>query len=163
MPRRGGAAPKSPDQMTNSTRAKAEKARIRSVESEPCEAPELPEFTPRGEEWPEHTKVWWEHWIEDPLTNDYRMADWLDLIDCAAIHARLWSGDYKAAAELRLRMARHGATREDRARLRIVFTTADEMERKAAQRASGAPEGASREQPARKRRGGFTAIQGGGA
>lgn len=151
--RKGGAAPKDPSQMANASRAKAEKGRIRSVESEPCDAPELPDFMPDGSEWPDHTIFWWDSWVEDPLTSDYRMSDWLDLLDCASIHGRLWQGDYKAAAELRLRMARHGATREDRARLRIVFATADETERKAKAGAAGLPKTATEDDSARARRG----------
>ncbi|QDM56278.1 terminase small subunit [Gordonia phage SweatNTears] len=126
---------------------------MRSVESEPREAPDLPDFMPDGSEWPDHTIDWWDAWVDDPLTNDYRMSDWLDLIDCAAIHGRMWQGDYKAAAELRLRMARHGATREDRARLRIVFATADETERKAKAGAAGLGKNATTDDSARARRG----------
>lgn len=157
-PRKGGAAPKSPDQIANSSRAKAEKGKIRSVSSEPCEAPDLPEFMPDGTEWPDHTLDWWDSWVEDPLTDDYRMSDWLDLIDCAAIHGRMWQGDFKAAAELRLRMSRHGATREDRARLRIVFATADETERKASARKAGLGDSATSDDSARARRQGLRAA-----
>ncbi|WKW84792.1 terminase small subunit [Gordonia phage Jamzy] len=147
-----GAAPKDPSAMANASRAKAEKAKIRTVESEPCDAPELPDLMPDGTLWPEHTKLWWEHWTADPLTADYRMGDWLDLLDCAAIHGRLWQGDFKAASELRLRMARHGATREDRARLRIVFAQADQADTKASQaKARGS-------QSARERRAGMKAV-----
>ncbi|UJQ86166.1 terminase small subunit [Gordonia phage GiKK] len=149
---RGGAAPKDPGTQANATRAKREKARVREVTSEPCPPPELPELMPDGTLWPEHTKFWWEHWSTDPLTDDYRMGDWLDLLDCASIHGRLWQGDFKAAAELRLRMARHGATREDRARLRIVFAQADQADSKASQaKARGS-------QSARERRAGMRAV-----
>jgi len=103
---------------------------MRVVTSETAEAPPLPEFMPDGDDWPDMTRRWWHSWTHDPLTEDYRNSDWLDLLDCATIHGRLWRGEYKAAGELRLRMARHGATREDRARLRIVFATADQAEMK---------------------------------
>lgn len=158
MPRRGGAAPKSPDQQANTTRAKNEKARIRTVTDEPCKAPKIPEFMPDGSEWPDHTLDWWDSWAQNPLTADYRASDWQDLIDCAAIHGRLWQGDYKAAAELRLRMARHGATREDRARLRIVFATADDTERKVNARKAGVADTATTDDSARARRGTFKAV-----
>lgn len=156
--RKGGAAPKDPSQMANASRARAEKGKIRTVTDEPCEAPTFPEFMPDGTEWPDHTLDWWDSWSTNPLTADYRMSDWLDLIDCAAIHGRMWQGDYKAAAELRLRMARHGATREDRARLRIVFATADETERKAKAGAAGLPATATSEESARQRRGALKAL-----
>lgn len=132
MPRqRGGAAPKSPDQIANPTRARSEAARMRVVENEAVPAPELPDYLPNGEEWPEHSLEWWKVWSNSPLTEDYREEDWQDLIDCATIHGMFWStGHIKFASELRLRMARHGATREDRARLRIVFASADAAEKK---------------------------------
>lgn len=148
-----GAAPKAAGQQANSAAAKREKNKIRTVTDEPCEAPDFPEFMPDGSEWPDHTIFWWDSWSQNPLTSDYRMSDWLDLLDCASIHGRLWQGDYKAAAELRLRMARHGATREDRARLRIVFATADETERKAKAGAAGLGKNATTDDSARARRG----------
>ncbi|WNN95730.1 terminase small subunit [Gordonia phage Fribs8] len=161
MPRRGGAAPKSPDQQANSTRARRDAARMKTVESEPCEAPFLPDFPPIWDDtgdqegWPDQTLEWWKNWTQDPLTLDYRMPDWLDLMDCAVVHARLWLGDPKAAAELRLRMARHGATREDRARLRITFANADEAERKAQKGATAPATGTG----SKDRRGGLKAVQ----
>jgi hypothetical protein len=45
--------------------------------------------------------------------------DWDFLLDTALLHARYWEGDEKVAAELRLRVAKFGATPEDRARLRM--------------------------------------------
>lgn len=148
-----GPPPKDPGQMANKSRANADKNRMRVVDSAPTPAPELPEYPPiknpdfgvrnpetqelvepdaeRFLDWPEQTLIWWDSWIHDPLTADYRPSDWLDLLDCAVIHARMWTGEDKTAAtELRLRMARHGATREDRARLRITYATADLAERR---------------------------------
>lgn len=133
--------------------AKKARAQIRVVTHEPVSAPELPDFQPSGEEIPDQTYKWWDVWSVSPLCADYRAEDWQDLLDCAMIHAKFWSGDYKAASELRLRMARHGATREDRARLRIAFATADEAERKA-ERGK-----AQREQSARDRRRGMHATE----
>ena len=120
-----GPAPKPADQLANPSSAAAERARIRIVKSKPVDAPSLPLTMPGGEEWPEETKHWWECWTTDPLTEGYCNSDWLDLLDCVLIHGRLWSGDDKAAAELRLRMSKHGATREDRAKLRITYATAN--------------------------------------
>lgn len=145
-----GPPPKDPDQMANKTRARNEKARLRVVVDETAPAPLLPPFMPNGEDWPDHTITWWKSWCKNPLTEDYRESDWLDLIDCATIHGRLWSGEYKAASELRLRMARHGATREDRARLRIVFATAEQVERK-----NIPPAGINPAPNSRQRRGGL--------
>lgn len=171
MPR--GPRPKPADQLANKTSARDRKASYKIVESEVVEPPELPEHMPVRDpmyhkkdddgnliepkakkylDWPEQTRIWWDHWVNDPLTDDYRQSDWLDLLDCATVHGRLWSGDHRAAAELRLRMARHGATREDRARLRITFATADVAEQRVAKpgRATG--------ESARERRGGLRSV-----
>jgi hypothetical protein len=81
-------------------------------------------------EWPAQTVAWWRMWDESPLSAEFTANDWSELMDTALIHARLWSGDIKAAAELRLRVAKFGATPEDRARLRITFAQADQADEK---------------------------------
>jgi len=48
----------------------------------------------------------------------------------AYIHAEFVSGNFDRAAELRIRMAKFGATPEDMARLRIVLAEADEKDRR---------------------------------
>lgn len=78
--------------------------------------------------WPTVTKRWWKMWAESPLAPDFSDADWSFLQDTAYVHARYWLGDVKLAGELRLRVAKFGATPEDRARLRIVFAVADNVE-----------------------------------
>ncbi|EME14798.1 hypothetical protein G419_25267 [Rhodococcus triatomae BKS 15-14] len=70
--------------------------------------------------------AWWSMWAESPLAVEFTANDWSELLDTAVLHAALWSGDHKVAAELRLRVAKFGATPEDRARLRITFAAADE-------------------------------------
>jgi hypothetical protein len=67
-------------------------------------------------------------WNESPLSAEFTQTDWDFLLDTALLHARFWQGDPKMAAELRLRVAKFGATPEDRARLRITFAQADEAE-----------------------------------
>lgn len=129
MPGRG-VAPKPPDQVSK-TQANKAKNQLRVVVTDTAPAPELPPLLPDGSEWPEQTLKWWGVWSNSPLTADYRAEDWEDLVDCATIHGMFWNGgSLRYAAELRLRMARHGATREDRARLRIVFATAEQAEKK---------------------------------
>ena len=151
--RRGGAGPKDPDQVSNATRSRDRTNAMRVVQSKTAPAPELPDYMHNGDDWPEQTLKWWEVWSNSPLTEDYRAEDWQDLIDCAAIHGRFWSGEMKAASELRLRMARHGATREDRARLRIVFATAEQIEKK-----TGTVNTMGTNVPARGRRRGLSAA-----
>lgn len=151
-----GPAPKPPDQHANPGTAAAERARLRIVKSAPVPAPMLPATMPGGDVWPEQTLYWWDCWTHDPLTEDYRQSDWLDLLDCVLIHGRLWSGDDKAASELRLRMAKHGATKEDRAKLRITFSTADITDVKAHEAKIKVPKPDA--PSARDRRGGLAAV-----
>lgn len=77
--------------------------------------PELP----AGAEWPTQTRAWWETWRSSPQAQTFTDTDWSFLLDTALLHAELWSGNGAVAAELRLRVAKFGATPEDRARLRI--------------------------------------------
>lgn len=106
----------------------------RVIEVEHSPQPELPEAV----KWPQRTREWWAMWGRSPLTADFTENDWNELLDTALLHAKFWSGDFKLAAELRLRVAKFGATPEDRVRLRIEFTIPDplEAEVQAARRAS---------------------------
>lgn len=78
--------------------------------------------------WPTMTRRWWKMWGESPLSAEYTETDWSFLLDTAYLHALYWKGDFRQAAELRLRVAKFGATPEDRARLRIQFAVADNLE-----------------------------------
>jgi hypothetical protein len=91
---------------------------------EPAEQPPLPPDFP----WHPMTLKWWKMWGDSPLMTDATENDWSELLDTAILHTQLWNGDVKAAGELRLRVAKFGATPEDRARLRIQFATADHRE-----------------------------------
>lgn len=103
---------------------------------EAAEAPDLPTFAIRvdGElveyEWPDRTVEWWQTWKDSPQAEHFSSTDWESLLDTALIHARVWSGDLSMAGELRLRVAKFGATMEDRARLRLVFAEADKLDSK---------------------------------
>lgn len=77
--------------------------------------PELPDTV----DWPERTVLWWESWRTSPQAQTYTDTDWAFLLDTALLHAELWSGNVGVAAELRLRVAKFGATPEDRQRLRL--------------------------------------------
>lgn len=119
------------------------------IQIKPSDQPTLPTFyiTEPDEDgnlrkkkfvWPAATKRWWAMWAESPLAADFTANDWSELLDTALVHARHWSGDLKAAAELRIRAAKFGATPEDRARLKIVFAQADEADEKRRSSKSGA-------------------------
>lgn len=132
-----GPAPKDPSRRARSNK---EPVPYRVITAEPVEQPELPDFDVEiavdGEiiaqkfKWPERTRDWWRMWAESPLSAEFTSTDWSELLDTAVLHARFWRGDVKLAGELRLRVAKFGATPEDRARLRITFAQADEAEEK---------------------------------
>lgn len=86
---------------------------------------------PADMDWHPQTIEWWKIWGRTPLSANFTETDWQFLLDTAVMHHRYWAeGDMKVAAELRLRVAKFGATPEDRARLRIVFAEADEKDKK---------------------------------
>lgn len=127
-----GPAPKDP-----STRARRNRApEMRVIAAEPVAQPALPtiEVEKDGElvefVWPARTLEWWRMWAESPLSAEFTSTDWSELMDTALLHARFWRGDVKQAGELRLRVAKFGATPEDRARLKITFAAANEAEEK---------------------------------
>lgn len=104
---------------------------------EQAEAPDLPEFRIKSESgrlvkfrWPPRTVEWWAKWVASPQAEHFSSTDWEELLTTALVHARVWSGDLSAAPELRLRVAKFGATMEDRARLRMQFAAADEADSK---------------------------------
>lgn len=117
-----GAAPKDP----------ARRAR-RNVDAHPtislpfqsCAAPELPDGFP----WHPQTRRWWETWRNSPMADIMGPTDWDFLIDTALMHHALWEGGHwTLAAEVRLRVAKFGATPEDRLRLRIQWADADDRD-----------------------------------
>lgn len=132
-----GPQPKDPSKRA---RRNKEPAPLKVVPAVPVEQPPLPTFyvsetdPDTGEvrrkrfRWPKVTERWWCMWGASPLSTDYTDTDWAFLADTALLHARYWSGDLRVAAELRLRVAKFGATPEDRARLRITFAVADNAE-----------------------------------
>lgn len=77
--------------------------------------PELPDEI----KWPARTRRWWETWRTSAMAQTLTDTDWDFLLDTALLHAEFWSGNTAGAAELRLRVAKFGATPEDRMRLKI--------------------------------------------
>ena len=143
-----GPAPKDPSKRA---RTNKDPLGMRVITADPVEQPDLPEVVVNGEPfvWPARTVAWWKMWGDSPLADDFTSTDWSELLDTAFIHAQFWSGDMKVAGELRLRVAKFGATPEDRARLRIQFAAADEADGKRAKPSAGS---------ARQRRGPLKAV-----
>lgn len=92
----------------------------------PAEQPPLP----RGH-WPKRTRDWWAMWGASAQSEMFTLTDWDFLLDTARLHAAYWNDDdpdLKLANELRIRVAKFGATIEDRTRLRIQFAEADKAD-----------------------------------
>lgn len=85
--------------------------------------PELPET----HEWPEATIKWWAVWRTCAQASTFTDTDWSFLTDTAVLHAEFWLGNRMVASELRLRVAKFGATPEDRARLKLSVGDPDNM------------------------------------
>lgn len=137
-----GPAPKDPNR-----RARANKDPMPMRVLPPAEPAQQPELPPNMD-WPPQTLEWWQMWADSPLSKDFTETDWSELRDTALLHAQLWNGDIKVASELRLRVAKFGATPEDRARLRITFAQAEEADEKRPSDGSSS----------RSRRGGLRAL-----
>lgn len=91
--------------------------------------PELPAAPEWLGEWPPATRRWWEMWRGSAQAENLTVTDWDFLLDTALLHAQVWAeGKLSMMAELRLRVAKFGATPEDRARLRMQFAAADEAD-----------------------------------
>lgn len=111
-----------------------------------ADAPELPAFfrywdgeSTRRIKYPPETVRWWNNWAseESPLNKNFTAHDWDYLLETSVMHAKFWLGidQAKMASELRQRVAKYGATPEDRAKLRIVLVSADEAAERAAEAA----------------------------
>lgn len=118
-----GPRPKDPDRRV---RYDSGHAAPTHLDWSPVAQPPLPDT----QEWPAETVRWWANWRDSPLSSLFGITDWDFLLDTALLHAALWSGTLSALPELRLRVAKFGATPEDRARLRIEFADADEADEK---------------------------------
>lgn len=88
--------------------------------------PELPNAAtvlPKGEKWHPQTVAFWDSLRRSPLMANEDGLSWSVLIDTALMHHKMWqNGRWDFAAELRLRLAKYGATPEDKMRLRVKVT-----------------------------------------
>lgn len=93
---------------------------------------ELPEgVLPGVEEWHPATCRWWHNWRKSAQAQSMLETDWDFLLDTALMHHTMWlKGKWEFASELRLRVAKFGATLEDRSRLRMDVTTNNKPQRK---------------------------------
>jgi hypothetical protein len=120
-----GPAPKDPSKRA---RTNADPIPATKLAFVPGEQPELPVLTDGF--WHPMTREWWKVWGDAAQADTFTETDWMVLLETALLHHMFWNGDMKVAGELRLRVAKFGATPEDRARLRMVFADADEKDMK---------------------------------
>ena len=77
---------------------------------------------PDGESWHPMTMRWWMALRRFPLLEHEPEIGWQFLLDTALMHHTMWTkGRWEFAAEIRLRVAKYGATPEDRMRLKIAI------------------------------------------
>lgn len=125
-----GPAPKDPRRRA---RTNADRVPTTTIEFVHADQPELPD----GINWHPRTVQWWAMWRDSPQAEHFMATDWDFLLDTALMHNAMWSkGSWTLAAEVRLRVAKFGATPEDRARLRMQFADADEKDEKRSKHAS---------------------------
>lgn len=113
MAGRGNTTPKPADQRRRAN--KPPKAREVEYDGEPI-GPDLP----FGFDWPDQTRIWWDNWRRSIVARTWVATDWDFAMDTAMVHAEFWSGNTSIGPELRLRVAKMGATQEDRARMNIA-------------------------------------------
>ena len=113
MPGRGP-APKRERSRPNDT-ARRQSEFVKVSDDGQVRGPDLPE----GPAWHERTAAWWHTWRTSPISQTFTSTDWDFLLDTALLHNELWAGNPGVAAELRLRVAKFGASPEDRLRLKI--------------------------------------------
>jgi hypothetical protein len=90
-------------------------------------------------DWHPITKEWWDEWRRSEIAVILEPSDWKFLQDTALIHHRSYNDTRTsiaqvtaAMAEIRQRVAKFGATLEDRLKLRIKFAETTTAENKAA-------------------------------
>lgn len=75
---------------------------------------------PDDEPWHPQTLALWESLRRSPLLANEPELGWQFLIDTALMHHTMWTkGRWEFASEVRLRVAKFGATPEDRMRLKV--------------------------------------------
>mgnify|MGYP000853176226 FL=1 len=91
------------------------------AESGEVHGPDLPDDAlPEGEQWHPQTVRLWDALRRFPLLANEPELGWQFLIDTALMHHTMWTkGRWEFASEVRLRVAKYGATPEDRMRLKI--------------------------------------------
>lgn len=112
MPGRGP-APKAERSRPNDTARRQAEMTLVAADGD-LRGPDLPDGA-----WHPRTLDWWDTWRRSAQAQMLTPTDWDVLMETAILHTELWNGDTKVAPELRLRVAKFGATVEDRLRLKL--------------------------------------------
>ncbi len=135
-----GRPPKPEGERINRMPPRFETTRIEQDAEEVLRGPDLPPTAPRGVGWCEQTRLWWDNWRKSPQAKLMGVTDWDFHLDTAVLHNDYWrppmvrNGKLDSAelsptaksnylAEIRQRVAKFGATWEDRAKLRLEIET----------------------------------------
>ena len=112
-----GRAPKPADKkLGHATKPKSEYATT-DLTAEPCPQPKLQGTKHRPE-----TRRWWRTWTTCAQSKLFTASDWETLLQVVPLVDEYWRApDVHKLSELRLQMAKFGATPEDRLRLRWVI------------------------------------------
>jgi hypothetical protein len=79
---------------------------------------------PDNDPWHPRTVALWDSLRRSPLLADEPDLGWEFLLDTALMHHTMWTkGRWEFASEVRLRLAKYGATPEDRMRLKLKIKT----------------------------------------
>lgn len=79
---------------------------------------------PDGDEWHPQTLALWNALRRWPLLAEESELGWQFLVDTMLMHHTMWAkGKWEFASEVRLRLAKYGATPEDRMRLKVKVET----------------------------------------
>lgn len=88
-------------------------------------------------DWHPKTREWWDSWRRSDQAIMFEQTDWEELESTALIHHNIWNNPKISVAqlsaglaEMRQRVAKYGATYEDRLKLRMKFADASIKEDK---------------------------------
>jgi hypothetical protein len=149
-----GLPPKDEDQRVNRIPKRFDKTIIDSDEVPTLRGIDLPEIP--GVTWCDQTREWWRIWRTSPQAKLMGDTDWQYMIECAIAHNEIFKVKNRPIAgttlvgllaELRQRVAKFGATWEDRAKLQLQINipqTEDEAEKRIEGEATAAVDYAER-------------------
>lgn len=158
-----GLPPKDEDARVNRIPKRFDKTIIDTDTEEVLRGIDLPNTAPQGVPWCEQTRKWWHNWRISPQSKLMTATDWDFLLDTAVMHNDIWrdrmmqngklfdglspTAKSNFEAEIRQRVAKFGATWEDRQKLQLAINsplTEEEAEKRVEEQAKSAVDYAQR-------------------